>query len=99
MILIADSGGSKTDWALVEEGNADNRQILKGRTQGLNPFHQSEDVILHTLECELNPIFQVIDLKGGGVHTKDDIIKQITQIFSMVLVVLQSLHILCEKHL
>ena len=38
MILIADSGGSKTDWALVEEENADNRQILKGRTQGLNPF-------------------------------------------------------------
>ena len=31
MILIADSGGSKTDWALVEEENADNRQILISR--------------------------------------------------------------------
>ena len=81
MILIADSGGSKTDWALVEEEKADNRQILKGRTQGLNPFHQSEDVILHALECELNPIFQVMDLKGGCVHTKDDVIEQITKIF------------------
>ena len=38
MILIADSGGSKTDWALVGTPNDGFNVILKVRTQGLKSF-------------------------------------------------------------
>lgn len=58
MILIADSGGSKTDWALARRTNDNNRCVLKVRTQGLNPFHQPKNVILKILEEELKPALQ-----------------------------------------
>ena len=32
--LIADSGSTKTDWALVENGNV----ALRVKTQGMNPL-------------------------------------------------------------
>ena len=50
MILIADSGGSKTDWALISLPTDTSKYVLKVRTQGINPFHQSKDVILKVLE-------------------------------------------------
>ena len=34
MILIADSGGSKTDWALVSLPTDTHKYVLKVRTQG-----------------------------------------------------------------
>ena len=43
--LIADSGSTKTDWALT-----DGRRI---KTQGINPFHMDEDTIRHILTDEL----------------------------------------------
>ena len=58
MILIADSGGSKTDWALAGRTDDNNRCVLKVRTQGLNPFHQPKHVILKILEEELKPALQ-----------------------------------------
>ena len=47
MILIADSGSTKTDWVLTREDGS-----IAGRfkTQGINPFHQSEDDILAILQ-------------------------------------------------
>lgn len=40
--LIADSGSTKTDWELVDDAG----QILfTGKTQGINPFHLSDDDI------------------------------------------------------
>ena len=39
MILIADSGSTKTTWALVETGN-------KVVTEGLNPHFSSDEQIL-----------------------------------------------------
>ena len=48
--LIADSGSTKTDWALVD----DTGQILfTGKTQGINPFHLSDDDIWKILAEEL----------------------------------------------
>ncbi|MCR5315893.1 MAG: ATPase [Bacteroidaceae bacterium] len=50
MRLIADSGSTKTDWCWAGGGQA---QVCA--TQGINPFHQSEVVILDILSRELVP--------------------------------------------
>ena len=39
MILIADSGSTKTDWCVVEKG----KLIQQISTKGTNPFFQSEE--------------------------------------------------------
>lgn len=51
MIIIADSGSTKTDWALVDDGQV----IGRIRTQGINPFHESEDTIFKVLMEEFLP--------------------------------------------
>ena len=49
MILIADSGSTKTDWCLVHEGKA----ILRLATQGINPYYQTDGQIASILHEEL----------------------------------------------
>lgn len=51
MILIADSGSTKTDWALVGKG----REPQAISTKGINPFFQSEDDIEKELRESLLP--------------------------------------------
>lgn len=51
MILIADSGATKTDWCLGKK-TTDARVI---QTQGINPFHQSAEHIYKVLTEELLP--------------------------------------------
>lgn len=48
MILIADSGSTKTDWCLCGGGLK-----LEFTTQGINPFHQGDSEIVNVLEHEL----------------------------------------------
>lgn len=51
MILIADSGSTKTDWALV-----DNHQTIREiKTKGLNPFQVSEEEIAEEIRSQLLP--------------------------------------------
>ena len=50
MILIADSGATKTDWMVV----SDNCSKLIG-TEGINPFHQTEDYIRNIINSSLLP--------------------------------------------
>lgn len=51
MILIADSGSTKTDWCVVGKCG-----ILKTiKTQGINPFHQTDSDIRDVLSNELLP--------------------------------------------
>lgn len=51
MFLIADSGSTKTDWCLCNEGT-----IIKSiQTQGINPYHQQEKAIEQVLREELLP--------------------------------------------
>ena len=51
MILIADSGSTKTDWCLC-----DNSTIIQSiQTQGINPYHQTEEAIEQVLAEELFP--------------------------------------------
>lgn len=51
MILIADSGSTKTTWVLT---NKDTGVLQTCKTQGINPFYQTSDQILSTLQSEFD---------------------------------------------
>lgn len=51
MYLIADSGSTKTDWCLCNKGSV----VLNIQTQGINPYHQTEEAIEEVLREELLP--------------------------------------------
>ena len=52
MILIADSGSTKTDWCLIDKGTGKRLEI---DTQGINPIHMSSDQISTILADGLLP--------------------------------------------
>ena len=51
MILIADSGSTKTDWCVVENGEILHRIF----TKGMNPFFQTEEEMVDELSTALCP--------------------------------------------
>ncbi|MFN3848711.1 MAG: N-acetylglucosamine kinase [Spirosomataceae bacterium] len=51
MILIADSGSTKTDWRILEE----NRVVGQAKTIGFNPYYQDADSIANELKANLLP--------------------------------------------
>ena len=51
MILLADSGSTKTDWGLVENG----KLVKRLRTSGMNPFQMSEEAITEEITTHLVP--------------------------------------------
>ena len=51
MILIADSGSTKTDWWLADGGHV----VRRAASQGINPFHQDGGVIYGIVDGELLP--------------------------------------------
>ena len=51
MILIADSGSTKTDWVLQSVSGP----LAHFHTQGINPFHQERSMIVGILNKELIP--------------------------------------------
>ena len=51
MILIADSGSTKTDWCMAEKGVA----IKRIPTKGMTPFFQSEDEMVEEMKHSLLP--------------------------------------------
>ena len=68
MTLIADSGSTKTDWALVLP-----TAVLYCHTQGINPFHQTEEQIRSVLGGELLHHLDAKDVRyvrfyGSGVR-------------------------------
>ncbi len=66
MKLIVDSGSTKADWALVDDGGVMVREV---KTQGINPVHQSDEEILHVLREELDLPAQPTEVYfyGSGV--------------------------------
>jgi len=54
MILIADSGSTKTDWCVSEQG----KQLQWVTTQGFNPFFLSEEAIGEEIRSSLLPKLQ-----------------------------------------
>lgn len=74
MILIADSGSTKTDWCVVEQGQIV-QQIV---TKGTNPFFQSAEEISHEITTALLPqlkqnSFEVVHFYGAGCGFPDKI--------------------------
>lgn len=51
MILLADSGSTKTDWGLVENG----KLVKRLRTSGMNPFQMSEEATTEEIKTHLVP--------------------------------------------
>ena len=94
MILIADSGATKTDWCL---GNTttDARII---QTQGINPFHQSPEHIYKVLAEELLPQLEEginithIHFYGAGCTPEKSVIvkEQLQALFSNAMIDVQS---------
>ena len=59
MVLIADSGSTKTAWCIVE----DPTHVI--HTQGINPFQQNEEDICAVLQHELLP---ALDARYPSIH-------------------------------
>lgn len=51
MILIADSGSTKTDWRIIAKDGS----IQQLKTEGFNPYYQSSDEISQLLKADLLP--------------------------------------------
>ena len=85
MILIADSGSTKTTWKLI--GNSGETKTIK--TDGINPFFWTEEVIFQELSkillSETGTDIQKIFFYGAGIVNaeKGDIIRRaLTRIYS-----------------
>ena len=52
IILIADSGSTKTDWRLIDHSN----KIHQFRSKGINPYFQTSEQIALSISTELLPI-------------------------------------------
>ena len=67
MILIADSGSTKTDWCVSAQG----KQLQRITTQGINPFFLSEEAIENEIRSSLlpklqTPAFDALYFYGAG---------------------------------
>ncbi len=69
MILVADSGSTKTEWKVIK----DDRPQESIFTGGINPYFLSENGIYHLLEKELSPhyrkSFRKVFFYGTGCNT------------------------------
>ena len=68
MVLIADSGSTKTDWALIGSSG-----VSVIQAQGINPVHQSREAIMQILQDELKPqlngaLVKNVRFYGSGVR-------------------------------
>ncbi len=78
MILIADSGSTKVDWSVVDNG----KLIKQAKTKGINPFFMTEeeisDEIEKTLILQLGALeFEHVYFYGAGcTFDKVDIVKR-----------------------
>ncbi len=79
MIIVADSGSTKTDWALVQEGSI---RYYQGR--GLNPYFLSEDEISKEIGRTLKSVV-TYEVKGvyfyGAGTTSEENNKELSIVF------------------
>ncbi len=81
-MLLADSGSTKTDWAVVENGRETGRFL----TKGINPVYQSEEEIAEAIAVELLPQlngqdnFSALHFYGSGClpHTTATVSRTLT---------------------
>lgn len=90
MRLIADSGSTKTDWCI--------HHTTIVHTQGINPFHQSDEVIQHILSDELFPqlppqkTIDEIHFYGAGCTPEKSLIvkKALKELFPQAMIEVES---------
>ncbi len=73
MFLIADSGSTKTEWALIEKGNV----IQKILTKGFNPYYYEKDDFISDLKTSLQGKFpfdkiEKIFFYGAGCSSENN---------------------------
>jgi glucosamine kinase len=78
MLLIADSGSTKTDWRAVDE---DGNQIISVVTEGLNPYFLSKEKIAATIREKILPVVGDVEKvffygAGCGLPVKADVVKE-----------------------
>lgn len=74
MLLIADSGSTKTDWRLVNE---EGKTVAKSKTEGLNPFFLSTPKIVSVITDRVLPVVREVEKvcfygAGCGLPAKAD---------------------------
>lgn len=72
MILIADSGSTKTDWRLMDSG----KEVGQIKTRGFNPYYQQQEEMRSEVESALIPNIQTglvktIYFYGSGCSTPE----------------------------
>lgn len=82
MILIADSGSTKTDWRLMDQG----REVCRIKTKGFNPYYQHIDEMVAEIKSQLVPkldasTVDTIYFYGAGCST-DERLKKISDALS-----------------
>jgi len=96
MILIADSGSTKTDWVLVpSESESDSAlQPTRFSTQGINPFHQDQETIGAILREEVLTQLRAdgvssVSFYGSGVRPEFEslMVESLQQVFTCAKVV------------
>lgn len=78
MILIADGGATKCDWALVEDGKI----VERIKMSGINPFSVPEEHIRAVVKEEFMPVASHYDIShiwfyGAGCGMAGDIVKRV----------------------
>jgi len=78
MLLIADSGSTKTHWSVVENGN----QVATLITQGLNPYFLPIENIAATIRERVVPVIENVERvvfygAGCGLQVKANLIKEV----------------------
>jgi glucosamine kinase len=78
MLLIADSGSTKTDWRVVDE---DGNQIISVVTEGLNPYFSSKEKIASTIREKVLPVVHDVEKvffygAGCGLPVKASVVKE-----------------------
>ena len=79
MILIADSGSTKTDWAIISSG----KPVWKGETKGLNPYYLTEKELGAEIKKSFLPILngispdQVYFYGAGCMLDKAETVKRV----------------------
>ncbi|MBS1638220.1 MAG: ATPase [Bacteroidetes bacterium] len=73
-VLIADSGSTKTDWVLLDQG----RVVMQSSTIGFNPYFQTSDAITGELNARLIPalgahVSQITDVRYYGAGCSNEV--------------------------
>jgi N-acetylglucosamine kinase-like BadF-type ATPase len=78
MLLIADSGSTKTEWRVVDE---DGNQIISVVTEGLNPYFSSKEKIASIIRENIRPVVEDVEKvffygAGCGLPVKANLVKE-----------------------